>query len=421
MPLSLLRASALLLALSRFPLGIAQDTDDDKETDDGYIGYRLTHRGDPESAVYETANTNDDLILPEDPDVYLNASVSVGLIDIEVDNITAKVNLDAKVLSLLHFSAGVDASIDRVKLRIENVSAKVELEARLENVVAMVDDVLRSIDLNPIIATLGEGVGKIVDGVGDIVGDTVNDVVGAAGNLARDLPLGDVVNNVAGAAGNLARDVPLGDALNDVTGTASKLARDVPLGDALKNVAGAADKVAGDVPLGDAINNVADAAGNVARDVPLGSGEDPLQVAANLAKRVPATGHGSGADKDPFNYNLEHNILYSVNDYQGNRHRNRRLDQNGDIFDEYLDNDGNEQSRQVVGNYKDDMTFTGHNRTVEVDGKKQFELQYEYKPFPGIEAISWVYVDENGEVVKTKVISEAQGGGTSTVSNDSEE
>lgn len=361
MPLSLLQASALLLAFSRLPLGLAQETDD-KETDDGYIGYRLTHRGDPESAVYETANTNDDLILPEDPDVYLNASVSVGLIDIEVDNITAKVNLDAKVLSLLHFSAGVDASIDRVKLRIENVSAKVELEARLENVVAMVDDVLRSIDLNPVIATLGEGVGKIVDGVGDIVGDTVNDVVGAAGNLARD------------------------------------------------------------VPLGDALNNVADAAGNIARDVPLGSGEDPLQVAANLAKRVPATGHGSGADKDPFNYNLEHNILYSVNDYQGNRHRNRRLDQNGDIFDEYLDNDGNEQSRKVVGNYKDDMTFTGHNRTVETaDGKKQFELQYEYKPFPGIEAISWVYVDEEDKVVKTKVISEAQGGGTSTVSNDSEE
>ncbi|KAJ4354715.1 hypothetical protein N0V85_009596, partial [Neurospora sp. IMI 360204] len=160
MPLSLLRATALLLTLSRLPLGFTQDTSssEDQETEDGYIGYRLTHRGDPESAIYETANTgSDDLILPEDPDVYLNASVSVGLIDIEVDNITAKVNLDAKVLSLLHFSAGVDASIDRVKLRIENVSAKVELEARLENVVAMVDDVLRSIDLNPIIATLGQG------------------------------------------------------------------------------------------------------------------------------------------------------------------------------------------------------------------------------------------------------------------------
>lgn len=319
MPLSLLRTSALLLTLSRLPLGFTQDTSsskDQKPKEDGYLGYRLTHRGDPESAIYETANTSDeDLILPEDPDVYLNASVSVGLIDIEVDNITAKVNLDAKVLSLLHFSAGVDASIDRVKLRIENVSAKVELEARLENVVAMVDDVLRSIDLNPIIATLGEGVGKVLDGVGDVVG-------------------GGESGDAAGKAGN---NLPV---------------RDEPLG---------------------------------ARGA---SGEEH-----DLAKRVPATGHGHGLgeDHDPFNYNLEHNILYSVNDYQGNKHRNRRLNQNGDIFDEYLDNDGNEQSRQVVGYFKDNMTFNGHNRTIEVDGKvKEFELQYEYKPFPGIEAICWI-------------------------------
>ncbi|KAJ4390228.1 hypothetical protein N0V85_007435, partial [Neurospora sp. IMI 360204] len=160
----------------------------------------------------------------------------------------------------------------------------------------------------------------------------------------------------------------------------------------------------------------------VVTDVPLG-GDDALQPAADLTKRVPTTaGHGSGADKDPFNYNLEHNILYSVNDYQGNRHRNRRLDQNGDIVDEYLDNDGNEQSRQVVGYYKDDMAFNGHNRSIEVDGKvNEFELQYEYKPFPGIEAVSWIYVDTEGNVLRTKVISEAQGGGMSTVSNDSEE
>lgn len=107
--------------------------------DDGYIGYRLDQRGDPESAVYETANTNTDVddTLPVDPDVYLNASVSVGEIDIEVDNITAKVNLQAQVLNLLNIRAGVDVSIDRVRLTIQNVSAKVLLEARLENIVTM--------------------------------------------------------------------------------------------------------------------------------------------------------------------------------------------------------------------------------------------------------------------------------------------
>lgn len=127
-----------MLALGLFTLSVSCAQHGSRQ-DDGYIGYHLEQRGDPESAVYETAETNTDVdsILPSDPDVYLNASVSVGEIDIEVDNITAKVNLQADVLNLLHFTAGVDASIDRVKLTIQNVSAKVLLEARLENVVQM--------------------------------------------------------------------------------------------------------------------------------------------------------------------------------------------------------------------------------------------------------------------------------------------
>lgn len=127
-----------LLALGLCTLSVSSVQHGNRQ-DDGYIGYHLEQRGDPESAVYETADTNTDAdsILPGDPDVYLNASLSVGEIDIEVDNITAKVNLQADVLNLLHFSAGVDASIDRVKLTIQNVSAKVLLEARLENIVQM--------------------------------------------------------------------------------------------------------------------------------------------------------------------------------------------------------------------------------------------------------------------------------------------
>lgn len=133
---NLLALCFLILSVSCFIDGTHEHG---KRDEDGYIGYRLDQRGDPESAVYETANTNTDIdnILPEEPDVYLNASVSVGEIVIEVDNITAQVNLQADVLKLLHFSAGVDASIDRVKLTIQNVSAKVLLEARLENVVTM--------------------------------------------------------------------------------------------------------------------------------------------------------------------------------------------------------------------------------------------------------------------------------------------
>ncbi|XEV02429.1 hypothetical protein FSHL1_007716 [Fusarium sambucinum] len=142
-----------------------------KAKGDGYYGYKLNRRGDDESAIYESSNTNSGIApLNEEPDVYLNANVSVGEISVEVKNITAKINLDAKVLNLLNFNAGVDLGIDRVKLGIYNVTAKVELEARLGNILRMVDDVLESIDLNPIIATLGDTVKDVVGDVGDVIG-----------------------------------------------------------------------------------------------------------------------------------------------------------------------------------------------------------------------------------------------------------
>lgn len=69
------------------------ETQQKRQDSDGYIGYKLEQRGDPESTLYETADTTEGVVLPETPDVYLSANVSVGEIDIEVDNITAKVNL----------------------------------------------------------------------------------------------------------------------------------------------------------------------------------------------------------------------------------------------------------------------------------------------------------------------------------------
>jgi hypothetical protein len=281
--------------------------------DDGYIGYNLQQRGDGESVNYETAGTTTGVhVLNPEPDVYLNASVYVGEILVEVDNITAKVNLDAQVLKLLHFTAGVDASIDRVRLQILNVSAKVELEARLENVVEMVNDVLHSIDLNPIVATLGQTVNR-------------------------------VVNNTVGT---LTRPV-------DSNGNTRPVRRSTEGGD---------------------------------------------------------------------DYNLIYNILYSVNDYTGHTHTNRILGQNGTIYDVFLDNEGDEHGRQAVGFYSRDMTFGGHNRTISRDGEPyEYEMQYIYRPFPGLEVISWIYMDPSGKIVRTQVIAEAQAGGTSTISDDDDQ
>ena len=127
-----------------------------------YTGYSLSSSGDPAATTYETDDTPAAVQQSTPPDVHLNASVHVGEIDLTVSNITAKINLDAQVLNLLQFNAGVSASIDRVRLLIQEVDAEVLLEARLENLVLMIGDVLDSIDLNPVIATLASEVGNAV-------------------------------------------------------------------------------------------------------------------------------------------------------------------------------------------------------------------------------------------------------------------
>ena len=65
--------------------------------------YTLTQTGDPNSVVYDTSGThaNVSATFPE-PDVFLNASVSVGEIDLLVANLSAKINLDAESINLLN-------------------------------------------------------------------------------------------------------------------------------------------------------------------------------------------------------------------------------------------------------------------------------------------------------------------------------
>jgi hypothetical protein len=270
----------------------------------GYDGYSLTQTGDPNSSHYETNQTDTDknngglnVTLPREPDVFLNASVHVGQISLEVLNITAKINLDAQVKGLLTFNAGVNLHVDRVRLLIQGVEARVLLEARLENLVKIISDVLDSLDLNPIIATLANDVNKLI-----------NTTVG------------------------------------QLTGPAPKM----------------------------------------------------RQIQARSLR-------------------IEHNILYSVNDYTGNTHTNRILAQNGEIMDEFLDNQGQQHGTAVVGYYDKDMVWNGHNMTMSRNGEHVQEYEYIYDPFPGLTVVSAIYINRDGKVVGTQVISEAYGGGTTSV------
>jgi hypothetical protein len=204
---------------------------------DGYTGYDLKLEGRQDGSVlYETDDTlTTTVTTTTPPDVYLNASVSVGEIDLTVSNLTAQINLAASVLSLLQFNAGVDVSIDRVNLLIQNVSAKVLLEARLENLVLMINDTLNSLDLNPILATVTQDVGTLADtAVGgltqsasalqarnyDIVNNILYSVNDYSGNTHTNRVLtqtGSIVDESVNNNGQVTTSKTVGTYLTDMT------------------------------------------------------------------------------------------------------------------------------------------------------------------------------------------------------------
>jgi hypothetical protein len=288
----LFRSSRLLCLFSLIPFIYGQSS-----ADSGYTDYSLSLTGDPGSVIYETASTSANVSTFPEPDVFLNASVHVGEIAILVANLTAKINLDAQVLQLLQFNAGVDLSIDRVSLTISNVTAKVLLEARLENLVRMINDTLDSLDLNPTLATIGQVLDDVVSPIAD----------GLSGGT---LPTTPVV---------------------------------------------------------------------------------------------------------PRSYELENNILYSINDYSGNTHTNRILAQDGSIIDQSLDNNGNTYNQQQAGSYLGDMTFNGYNQSVVKNGQTVREVEYVYEPFVGLSVVSAIFIDAADKVIATQVLSESRAGGSSTI------
>src|SRR5918999_6019750 len=85
----------------------------------------------------------------EDPDVLLDVPVvKVDEINLNVDQLRARVSLQAEVLDLLRLNVGADVFIDHVGLEIKGVEAQALLKVRLDNVARILDRVLTTIDRN---------------------------------------------------------------------------------------------------------------------------------------------------------------------------------------------------------------------------------------------------------------------------------
>ena len=117
-----------------------------------------------------------------EPDVLLDVpNLSIQSIDLEVNNLEVHLALEAKLANLLHLKAGADASIEQVKLNITGVQATALLVVRLDNVRAIIDRTLTTIDNNP---QLVERLLQSVDTTVGTVGGVANNAVGTVGTIA---------------------------------------------------------------------------------------------------------------------------------------------------------------------------------------------------------------------------------------------
>ncbi|KAF2264033.1 hypothetical protein CC78DRAFT_560505 [Lojkania enalia] len=132
------------------------------------------------------------------PDVYLNVpELHVGRIELNVDDLQADINLNAKVAGLVQINAGVQVGVQKINITIADVDANLELVVRLGHLVEIVDRVFESLDLNPLLIGL-------INNVTDLVGDVIGAVDGLIGSVTQG---GTTLNFLIDNLGNIVQEV----------------------------------------------------------------------------------------------------------------------------------------------------------------------------------------------------------------------
>ncbi|KAF1995445.1 hypothetical protein P154DRAFT_526365 [Amniculicola lignicola CBS 123094] len=145
------------------------------------------------------------------PDVYLNVpELHVGRIELDVEELQADINLNAKVAGLVTINAGVMVSVQKINITIADVDASLELTVRLGNLVDIVGRVFESLDLNPLLLGL-------INNVTSLVGDVIGAVDGLLGSITQG---GTTLNFLVDNLGNIVQEVVGGatGALSQIVG-----------------------------------------------------------------------------------------------------------------------------------------------------------------------------------------------------------
>ena len=84
------------------------------------------------------------------PDLTLDIpSLGVEELNLDVENLRARVSLHAELADMVKLSVGVEADVDKVKLEAKGVEAQLLLKAGLDNVRAILTQALDALDNNP--------------------------------------------------------------------------------------------------------------------------------------------------------------------------------------------------------------------------------------------------------------------------------
>jgi hypothetical protein len=147
----------------------------------------------------------------DDSDLTLDVpSLGVEELNLDVDNLRARISLQAELADMVKLNVGLEAEVDKVKLEAKGVEAQLLLKASLDNVRAILVQALDALDNNPgvledLLQTSGEASGgarRALEGAGE------PNATGAARRKAQELGLDLSRVQGTGAGGRiLVRDV----------------------------------------------------------------------------------------------------------------------------------------------------------------------------------------------------------------------
>jgi len=177
----------------------------------------------------------------ETQDVMLDVpTLKVDEIRLKVEDLNAKVSLNAALANLVKISVGADVSIANVELDIKGVEAQALLKVRLKRVYQILARALETLDKNPdilksLLAPVGEAVGEIGKGAGGAVGEIGKGAGGAAGEIGKETgqAVGELGSNVAPTAKQLGSEAaktagpesPVGETVKSTTGNLEETAK----------------------------------------------------------------------------------------------------------------------------------------------------------------------------------------------------